>query len=252
MYEDELRQYKDYGFCVVKSFFSQKEVEKIAAEISSLTETASAKLKGREINFVDGQVNSIHALVGSSGGFIAMLLNSVRIKSFASVFLEDEAVSRTAELFAKPAQVGLSSPWHQDNAYWCVDNANGLTIWTALDYCDESNGCVTYLRGSHKIGLVQHKPSFAPGSSQMIADESLPTRFAKDRVAPFLKPGDVLVHHCLTIHSSAENKSNKSRRGLTLQYIGKKSGYDVAMKARYEALLAEQIRMREAQQLGSR
>ena len=92
--------------------------------------------------------------------------------------------------------------------------------------------------------------SFAPGSSQTIADESLPVRLASERVAPSLKPGDVLVHHCVTVHGSSANRSGKPRRGLTLQYIGKKSGYDAEMKARYEALLAEQIRMREAPTAG--
>lgn len=221
----------------------------IAAAVGEFIERESAKLKGRDINFTDGQVNSIHALVGSSDGFFRNLLYSDKTKSFASIFLEDDAVPRASELFAKPAKVGLPSPWHQDNAYWCLDNANGLTVWIALDECDESNGCLTYFRGTHKKP-VDHKSSFAPGSSQVIADDSLPQRLAKERVAPSLKPGDVLVHHCLMIHGSAANKSSKPRRGLTLQYKGKKSGYDAGMKARYEALLAEQIRMREAQAAG--
>lgn len=249
-YDRELKQYKEDGYCVVRGFFSQKDVGEIAAAVGAFIESESAKLTGRDINFTDGQVNSIHALVGSSDGFFSNLLNGEKAKNFAAVFLEDGAVPRASELFAKPAKVGLPSPWHQDNAYWCVDNANGLTIWIALDECDESNGCLTYFKGTHKIGLVPHKPSFAPGSSQMIEDEGLLTRYAKERVAPSLKPGDVLVHHCLILHGSSANKSGKPRRGLTLQYIGKKSGYDAAMKARYEALLAEQIRMREAQAAG--
>ena len=249
-YDKELKQYKEDGYCVVRGFFSPQEVSGIAAAIGAFIESESVRLKGRDINFTDGQVNSIHALVGSSDGFFSNLLNGDKAKTFASVFLEDEAVSRASELFAKPAKVGLPSPWHQDNAYWCVDNANGLTIWIALDECDESNGCLTYFRGTHRIGLVPHKPSFAPGSSQMIEDEGLLTRYAKEKIAPSLKPGDVLVHHCLILHGSAANTSGKPRRGLTLQYIGKKSGYDAGMKARYEALLAEQIRMREAQTAG--
>ena len=249
-HDKELKQYKEDGFCVVRGFFSKQEVHDIAVAVDAFIERESDSLKGRQINFTDGQVNSIHTLVGSSDGFFYNLLNGDKTKNFASLFLEDVAVSRASELFAKPAKVGLPSPWHQDNAYWCVDNANGLTIWIALDECDESNGCVTYFKGTHRIGLFPHKPSFAPGSSQMVADESLPVRLAQDRAAPALKPGDVLVHHCLTVHGSTANKSGKSRRGLTLQYIGKKSGYDGEMKARYEALLAEQIRMREAQTAG--
>jgi len=245
-YGNELKQYKLDGVCVVRSFFSAKEVSDIAAAVSAFIERESTGLKGRQIHFTDGHVNSIHVLMNSSDGFFFNLLHNDKTKGLASILLEDDAVPRASELFAKPAEVGLPSPWHQDNAYWCVDNHNGLTIWIALDECDASNGCVTYLRGTHTMGLISHKPSFAPGSSQMIEDESLPVRYATEKFAPSLKPGDVLAHHCLAIHGSSANKSGKSRRGVTLQYVGKKSGYDAGMKARYEALLAEQIRLREA------
>jgi len=251
-YDKELKRYQEDGFCVVRGFFSNQEVSEIAAAVDAFIERESAGLKGRQINFTDGQVNSIHVLMNSSEGFFYNLLNSKKAKRVATAFLEDDAVPRASELFAKPAKVGLPSPWHQDNAYWCVDNANGLTVWIALDECDESNGCVTYFKGTHKIGLIAHSPSFAPGSSQMIEEEHVLTHYAKTRVAPALKPGDVLVHHCLIIHGSSANKSGRPRRGVTLQYIGKKSGYDMEMKARYEALLADQVRMRETHQAGSR
>jgi len=246
-YAKELQQYREDGYCVVRQFFSHDEVGSIIAAVTAFLDHDSKRLEGRDINFTEGEVNSIHAMVGSSDDFFSDLLNAEKTKGLATVFLEDDAMARGSELFAKPAKVGLPSPWHQDNAYWCVDNGNGLTVWIALDESDESNGCVTYFRGTHKLGLLPHTPSFAPGSSQMIADETFVTRYAAGRIAPSLKPGDVLVHHSLIIHGSSANKSGKPRRGLTLQYIGKRSGYDAAMKARYEALLAEQIRLREAQ-----
>jgi ectoine hydroxylase-related dioxygenase (phytanoyl-CoA dioxygenase family) len=133
---------------------------------------------------------------------------------------------------------------HQDNFYWCLDNANGLTVWIALDKCDESNGGLSYYKGSHKLGTLDHKDSFAPGSSQTIRDYDLLYKMDKDRVLVHLEPGDCLIHHSNTIHGSAANTSERARRGVTMQFKGKHAGYDAKMKAHYEARLAEQIRMR--------
>ena len=37
------------------------------------------------------------------------------------------------ELFAKPSKIGIMSPPHQDNYYWCLKNGKSLTFWIALD-----------------------------------------------------------------------------------------------------------------------
>ena len=54
--------------------------------------------------------------------------------------LDDDEEDFGAELFAKPAFKGLPSPIHQDNYYWCIDDANALTMWIAMDDSGEKNG----------------------------------------------------------------------------------------------------------------
>lgn len=242
----KVEEYKKQGFCMVPGLFSEVEIGQMREAIERYIANNGGNLTGRQINFSGDKVNSIHTLHQSEDGFFQNLLSDQRIREFASKFLEDEAVSRAAELFAKPAKVGLPSPWHQDDAYWCVDNHNGLTIWIALDHCDASNGSVNYIKGSHRFGLLEHGPSYAPGSSQKIADDSLIAGHKKDMATYAMKPGDVLVHHALTVHGSAANTSDRPRRGLTLQFIGKKSKYDKGRMAKYEASLAKQIQERSA------
>ena len=38
---------------------------------------------------------------------------------------------------------------------------------------------------------------------------------------PILNAGDILIHHCLVVHGSMRNLSDKDRTGLTMRYIGK-------------------------------
>ena len=158
--------------------------------------------------------------------------------------MSSKADFRKSEVFNKPARYGLASPMHQDNFYWAVKNNNALTIWVALDSCDKKNGGVSYFKGSHKFGILKHTDSFAPGSSQKIDLKILKKFKYLKKITPKLKPGDILVHNCLTFHGSNPNKSSKNRRGFTMQFKDKFSDYDKKILSHYQTRLDRQVNLR--------
>ena len=83
-----------------------------------------------------------------------------------------------------------------------------------------------------------------PGTSQRIPKKLVKKKRLSNIVTPSLKPGDMLIHHCLTIHGSNANKSLKSRRGFTIQYKDKKSGYDKTLLKHYKINLIKQLKAR--------
>ena len=92
---------------------------------------------------------------------------------------------------------------------------------------------------------MEHESSFAPGTSQKIGSKILETVSKKCKlITPKLKPGDVLVHHCLMVHGSNENKSEKNRRGFTIQFKDKNSSYDNELLENYEKKLNQQMKLR--------
>ena len=128
----------------------------------------------------------------------------------------------------------MEVPIHQDNYYWNLDNSKGLTVWIALDKCTKKNGALFYFKKSQSIGLLKHKASYAPGTSQVLKDKKILKNFKK--ITPKLNIGDVLIHHCLIIHGSQKNRSNRDRAGLTMRYIGKSSRIDNSAKKKYEKI----------------
>ena len=73
----------------------------------------------------------------------------------------------------------------------------------------------------------------------MIKNKKILKKFKK--ITPNLNIGDVLIHHCLIIHGSQKNRSNKDRAGLTMRYIGKSSCIDKTGKKKYEKNLKKQF-----------
>lgn len=244
--------YRD-GFTKIPKLISPEKVAEVLAAYTEFVKNDAPNLKGRDINYADkdaGIINSVHALHYRPDTYFSKLLNSDEMKSVAAAFLEEPAIGRAAEMFAKPAAKGMPSPPHQDNYYWClkpVQPGTALTLWVALDYCGKENGGVSYLRGSHQIGVIDHEDSFAPGSSQTITNRD---RYLGEfeTVCLDLEPGDVLVHDSMTVHFSAANTAARSRRGMTLQYQAFSAQTDEDMKRHYETQLMRQVKQRELNQ----
>ena len=178
--------------------------------------------------------------------FFSNLLHSDEMALIAASFLRNGAVGRRSEVFAKPPKFGMRSPPHQDNFYWCLQPIapnTALTIWVALEASDQSNGGVSYLKGSHKIGIAEHVASFAPGSSQTIMDATIFSKFESQCIE--LQPGDALIHDSMTVHWSEKNESERGRMGLTMQFQSQDAKEDPVMKKHYEDHLLMQVKMRE-------
>ncbi len=242
-------QYNELGFIRIESFFSLDELKELENNLALYIKEVTPILKDDEINYTkSGEINSIHRLANyqtSSGDYFKNLLDLSKIKDLASAFLDDEPEGRKVEYFAKPAKHGMASPWHQDNFYWCVTDHRALTLWLSLDSASPENGAVKYIPKSHRLGLLDHKPSYVPGSSQIIADHEMIEKLANESITPNLKPGDCLLHHSLAIHSSDPNNSNQSRRGITFQYKAKNSTYDQERLKSYLESLKLQVSLRQ-------
>jgi hypothetical protein len=121
------------------------------------------------------------------------------------------------QLFYKPAKKGGVVAWHQDYSYWTrTKPVAHLTCWCALDDSTKENGCLQYIAGSHKWGLLP-KPVIA-GELHGIKDflnAAQKKQFDNPQYAE-VKAGEAIFHHPLTLHGSGENKSDKPRRAFVI------------------------------------
>ena len=121
------------------------------------------------------------------------------------------------QLFSKPAKRGGVVAWHQDYSYWTrTKPVAHLTCWCGLDDSTQENGCLQYIAGSHKWGLLP-KPVIA-GELHGIKDfldDKQKQQFENPHFAE-VRAGEAIFHHSLTLHGSGENKSDKPRRAFVI------------------------------------
>ena len=235
------------GIVVETDLISSKDILNLISDLDRFyNENKNSLEEGKEVNYADNEktiINSLHRLENYDGYFFNDLSKRSKIVELAEELLDDKVELISIQAFVKPGGIGLPAPFHQDNAYWCIEPPNGLTIWIALDNCDETNGMVKYIEGTHKIGVVEHTPSLAPGSSQIIEDENLPEG---NIFTPSLNPGDAAIHHTMNVHGSNPNTSGKQRRGFLLCYKGVNTKRNQDLFNRYQKNLEKLIELRNS------
>ena len=143
----------------------------------------------------------------------------------ASEFLGEPVEVLGVEYFNKPPKTKHKTPPHQDNYYFCLAPPQVLTIWVALDYIDDENGCIHYVRGSHTLPVRQHRLSSTLGFSQCIPDYSQSDMDSESKFT--CQPGDAVIHHGNTIHRAGPNLTkNRQRRALAMVFRGKSASRD--------------------------
>ena len=229
------------GFVIVRSLIPKSEIELIKNDLLMHIQKQSKILKGRDINFTsDGIVNSIHDM--DKWKWTKKIQNDSRLKNIARLLLNEKPINYGAELFTKPAKTGRYVPPHQDNYYWAIDDANAMTFWIALDKTSKKNGGIYYYKKTNQLGLLEHQPSYAPGSSQTLKYPKAMKHYQK--IIPNLQPGDCIIHNVLVVHGSEKNTSNNSRIGWTIRYKSIKSKKDKDQEKKYLKELKMQLKKR--------
>ena len=125
------------------------------------------------------------------------------------------------QLFSKPAKHGGVVAWHQDFSYWTWTQPMAhLTCWIGLDDATEENGCLHYIPGSHRWGLLE-KTRLA-GDMDSVREVLTPAQvsdFEKQRPI-VLNQGECTFHHPLMMHGSYENQSDHPRRATVINVLG--------------------------------
>ena len=155
--------------------------------------------------------------------------------------LLDEPLSlvHTPRWFNKPPNTEAVTPPHQDNYYFCLRPPNILAIWVALERADQTNGCLHYVRGSHKAGVRPHSVTEVLGFSQGISDYG-PADVNNEAMIE-LQAGDAVVHHGDTIHRTDPNMSGRLHRpAISMVCQGVSAQLDTAAQARYLSAMREQ------------
>ena len=235
------REFDEQGYVVIKGFLSAEELNELRREIARYIEETLPNVPSSDVFFeVKNDPTTIKQLVRMCAydSYFEELISSDRFQSLAELLLGNKVVGKNMQWFNKPVEVSRATPPHQDGYYFMLLPNEAITMWLALDEVGEDNGCVRYVQGSHLRGLRAHERTTTPGFSQAIPDYSVDD--AQREVPIAAVPGDLLVHHSLTIHRADANHSKRKRRALGIIYYSSVAKEDSQRLQSYQRELASQ------------
>ena len=148
-----------------------------------------------------------------------MIARSERMVNAVEQLLEDEVYHYHSKLSAKQPRVGGAWEWHQDYGYWYKNGClfpDMLSVFIAVDPCTRANGCMQVLRGSHRLGRIDH--GFAGEQTGADLERVEEAKKRLELVFCEMAPGTALFFHGNTLHTSEANLSDQPRWGLICCY----------------------------------
>jgi len=220
--KEQIDFFNENGYLAGVKMLEEEQVEQLRKELNELADTQHPG-HGLFYEFhsnesADPRTILFHALGAwrITAGYHDVLWNP-RFVIAASQLLGNKPVRFWHDqLFYKPAKKGGVVAWHQDYSYWTrtLPMAH-LTCWCGLDDATIENGCVQYVPGSHRWGLL-NKPHLA---GDLLGIMDYLTEEQKQQFKPVpaqVKAGEAIFHHPLTLHGSGENKSSQPRRAFVI------------------------------------
>jgi ectoine hydroxylase len=215
----DIEAYHEDGFVFQRGLFSSEE-------ISLLGETArnDHAMDKAASTMDDGEGNDVRLSLWNhpGNGIYGMIARSERIVDKVEQLLEDEAYHYHSKMILKDAKIGGAWAWHQDYGYWYQNGLlfpNLCSVMIAVDEATEENGCLQVLKGSHKIGRINHILAGDQAGADMEQVEEAKNRL--ELVQCTMNAGDALFFHPNTLHCSAANLSDKARWALICCYNAK-------------------------------
>lgn len=214
--QPEVESYERDGFVLLENGFSQPEVDAMIAAIeggTSLQEHTRVRTDAEGKKAKLAIWHQLHGDIWGAASTSPNLVNNVRI------LLHQEVAFFHGKVMLKEAQTGGAWEWHQDYGYWYEQGflyPRMLSAFVSLDRSTKENGCLSVLKGSHKLGRLNHVKI---GSQFGVEPERIAmTEPIFERIYCEMAPGSILFFDSNLLHTSGANQSDHHRRSFITAY----------------------------------
>jgi ectoine hydroxylase len=213
----QIAEYEENGLVIARGVFSPEEVSLLARAMEE-----DPAVRGHVLDRLDGEGRATRIALWNRAGdsVYGLAARAPRIVDTAERLLGGPVYHYQSKLTAKEPRVGGAWEWHQDYGYWYYNGClrpDLLSMMVALDRTTRENGCLQIVKGSHKLGRIDHVP-LTPGQNEADPARMEAILARHEIVHCELEPGDVLIFHCNALHRSDANRSDKRRWTLLVCY----------------------------------
>jgi len=218
---EQIQQYQDQGCLVVSGLFSQDEVDffKEHYEEMRANESIGPNQSLRDTKFEEAdplltypRIMQPHRRDKAS---LQWLIDARLNRCMTAMLGTEPYAVQTMFYFKPPGARGQAL--HQDQYYLRVQPGTCIAAWLAVDDCDEENGCLRVVPGSHDWPVLCLTEA---DTTQSFTDVTVPLPPDAQAMPVTMKAGDVFFFNGQLVHGSLPNTTtDRFRRALIGHYI---------------------------------
>ena len=214
--EERVADYHRDGYVLLPELFTQAEVRAMLNEVEGGGRVAATTRGSEDTTGKKAKLAIWHELgddIWAAASTCPRIVNTIR------VLLGEETAFFHGKVMLKEAHQGGAWEWHQDYGYWYNQGfvfPRLISAFVALDPATRENGCLQVLRGSHKLGRLDHGRVGAQTGADAARIGQIEALF--ERVYCEMTPGSALFFHSNLLHASGPNHSDRHRRAFIICY----------------------------------
>jgi phytanoyl-CoA hydroxylase len=217
--EADLRLYECDGYVVVRQLFTPHEVEHYREHFMWLRGLGSypGDLVGLDTSSNDPLKRYPRMIHMHRWDELSLKWRlNLRLNRCLTTLLGREPYAVQTMLYFKPPGA-RGQALHQDQYFLRVNPGTCMAAWLALDPCDEANGCMQVVPGSHTWPVLCTQQA---DTTRSFTDVTVPLPEGTEIRPVIMDAGDVLFFNGSLVHGSFPNTTtDRFRRSLIAHYI---------------------------------
>lgn len=221
---DQIASFRERGYLALDRITTPAEVEQLRGTLGALFERRAGWKEGAQFDLVaadeddDATLTQIINPVNYAGELRDTLFRA-NAASIAEQLMGPSVTASFEHSILKAPDRGAPTPWHQDEAYRASDafEYDQISIWMPLQDSQEEHGCLQYIPGSHRRGILPHRR--VNDDPKVHSIECEPAAFdLADAVAVPLPAGGAVIHAGRMLHCAGPNRTETPRLAYTLAF----------------------------------
>jgi hypothetical protein len=213
----QIAQFAEDGYVIAENLFSPAEVERILRLAREDRQLAGDAKLNRNYEGQGLDTRLAYSPRFGDDAYSAVGRSCRVVEPLEQLFGEEMRHFYHLETMKDPNTGGWQ--WHQDYGYHHREflYPDFVSVMLALDPATRANGCLRVVKGSNRLGRLDHQSS----GSQLAADPQrveIAMRYLEE-VHCELAPGSALFFHGNTLHASDPNTSAQPRWAFIFAYV---------------------------------
>ena len=214
--QKQITQFQTEGWLAIPEFWTKREVQAMRAELARLLEIGKLRnvaTEGDGVTHSQRQMNLQLCPMSPHSDFFRAMPFAPKVGEVVGQLIGEPVVFHLDQVFLKPARHGAGTNWHQDGAYFKIDDPlNGTALWTAVHDATVANGTLRVIPKMYQTELPHERDPQSDHHIRCFPDES-------QAISVEVPAGGVIFFCYGTPHATGANNTDHERAGVALHFI---------------------------------